>query len=228
MYTLNDVFKNMLLQNRGVFYVLGSEMPWGQMLQGLGSLDIVFHYRYGNRYISDFLNHFITQDGLFNTFLQITFRNAVSAVYIDTWEKMWNTLNFVYNPIENYSMTESEETEETKSENKRYDRNLKSENTAGITTETETDISAFNSPTLSNAGKETVTPSGKDTTDETGYTEEENGEETGINRTLTRTGNIGTVTAQDMIKQEREIQKWNYFKDYVFEDLKELLTLKIY
>lgn len=46
--------------------------------------------------------------------------------------------------------------------------------------------------------------------------------------TLTRTGNIGTVTAQDMLAQEREIRAWKIFTDRVFPDIDKMLTLCTY
>jgi len=44
---------------------------------------------------------------------------------------------------------------------------------------------------------------------------------------LTRSGNIGVTTTQQMIKAEREIWLWNFFEQ-VFSDVDNLLTLKIY
>lgn len=51
--------------------------------------------------------------------------------------------------------------------------------------------------------------------------------ETEYNSTLTRSGNIGTVTAQDMISQEIELWKWLFFET-VFKDLDQILTLSTY
>ena len=48
------------------------------------------------------------------------------------------------------------------------------------------------------------------------------------NYRLTRSGNIGTVTAQDMIEQERALWLWNFFYKVVFPDVDRVLTLNIY
>lgn len=53
-------------------------------------------------------------------------------------------------------------------------------------------------------------------------------DKTTYNSTLTRSGNIGTVTAQDMIEQEIELWKWNYFRDVVFPDVAKALTISLY
>lgn len=45
---------------------------------------------------------------------------------------------------------------------------------------------------------------------------------------MTRSGNIGVTTSQQMIEQERQLWMWDYFRDVVFRDLDRLLTLPIY
>lgn len=45
---------------------------------------------------------------------------------------------------------------------------------------------------------------------------------------LTRSGNIGVTTSQQMITSERELWLWNFFQDVVFPDLTKLLALRIY
>lgn len=46
-------------------------------------------------------------------------------------------------------------------------------------------------------------------------------------RVLSRKGNIGVMTTQDMIEQERRIWLWNYF-DIIFKDVNKVLTLSVY
>lgn len=53
-------------------------------------------------------------------------------------------------------------------------------------------------------------------------------DKTTYNSTLTRSGNIGTVTAQDMIEQEIELWRWNFFRDVVFPDVAKALTISLY
>ena len=48
------------------------------------------------------------------------------------------------------------------------------------------------------------------------------------NYTLTRTGNIGVTTSQQMIQSERELWLWDYFYNVVFPDIDRILTLPIY
>ena len=48
------------------------------------------------------------------------------------------------------------------------------------------------------------------------------------NYTLTRSGNIGVTTSQQMIQSERDLWKWNFYRDVVFPDIDSMLTLMIY
>lgn len=48
------------------------------------------------------------------------------------------------------------------------------------------------------------------------------------NYELTRSGNIGVTTSQQMIESERGLWVWNFFFDVVFPDVDRVLTLQIY
>lgn len=58
---------------------------------------------------------------------------------------------------------------------------------------------------------------------------EEGGSDTSTrNYTLTRSGNIGVTTTQQMIEQERNLLFYNYFYDTIFSDIDRYLVLSIY
>ena len=48
------------------------------------------------------------------------------------------------------------------------------------------------------------------------------------NYRLSRSGNIGVTTAQQMITQEREIRLWDFFHKVVFPDIDRVMTIQIY
>ncbi len=48
------------------------------------------------------------------------------------------------------------------------------------------------------------------------------------NYELTRSGNIGVTTSQQMIESERALWMWNFFRNVVFPDIDRVLTLPIY
>ena len=79
------------------------------------------------------------------------------------------------------------------------------------TTDTET---VTHNTTNTNTGTVTDTDSGSDS-----HTR---------NYRLTRSGNIGVTTSQQMIQSERELYMWNFFYNVVFPDIDKVLTLNIY
>lgn len=82
---------------------------------------------------------------------------------------------------------------------------------------TGTDTTQYNDRKDKDAGSSSNTASGKDT-----HTR---------NYVLTRSGNIGITTSQQMLTSEREIwdnKIWNFFETIVFPDIDRALTLAIY
>ena len=65
-----------------------------------------------------------------------------------------------------------------------------------------------------NTGTQTLANSGKDTKE---------GE-----HTLTRYGNIGVTTSQQMLQSEIDLWQWNYFKNVIFPNIDGVLTLDLY
>lgn len=137
------------------------------------------------------------------------------------------------------------------------ERKVKTDMTVETDTETNADIYAFNSnsptPTTDATGNSTVHTTGADTNNketnthnqtggmqtretangndntetltrtQTGYTEDT---ESGT-RTLTRSGNIGVTTSQQMIQSEIELWQWNFIES-VFADVDSVLTIQVY
>lgn len=88
-----------------------------------------------------------------------------------------------------------------------------------------------------NTGTETHSITGTDTTtyntsdtDGGTTTNAESGKDTHIHSyELTRAGNIGVTTSQQMLQSERDLwQLWNFFEHVVYRDLDKILVLPIY
>lgn len=83
-----------------------------------------------------------------------------------------------------------------------------------VTKETEgTNTTQYNT-TDSDTGTQTYRDTGTDTNTR--------------NYTLTRSGNIGVTTSQQMIQSERDLWLWDYFYNVVYPDIDRILTLPIY
>lgn len=325
MLTLNEVFPDWL--SNGIFkYLQALDVPWKNDITS-NELDVIYHgSRSGKKFVGCIVENFLSNNVLSDA-SKATIAQAIFAINQKNWNALWNTLNLEYNPIENYSMTETENVsdvhegtltskgEDTTTKN---DSLTNTQDTTNTTTNNETITSAdvgsitknvtengtnkteddvtkttsentiannantnqlygFNSVDAVNSDKQigdgtqdvTGNETVKDTTnitttdtikDETSTTN--NGtdktestiksdvgvtgtttNETNVNvkrdntdtenktittdRTLTRKGNIGVTTSQQMIESERNLWFWSYFEK-VFADVDNILTLKIY
>lgn len=156
---------------------------------------------------------------------------------IDKWyptaAKIFETLNYTYDPIENYNLTETGNDSTTGTETTTHtgtDTNTRTDNithnlthgetiTASGTVTTENSVAAYDSSSYSPANKSVESPAdvsthaGTDSTTQTGTVTDaflRNTTDTlthnhGVSHGLTRKGNIGTMTTQQMIQQERDI-----------------------
>lgn len=134
---------------------------------------------------------------------------------VDIWTHFLETTQYEYNPIENYDRREEESTNANRS------GTLTSSSTrSGSDTDTE-GVSAFNAAGMTNHTQSTTTyGSGSSGTDT------DSREET-IARELYVHGNIGVTSAQDMIKQEREIADFDII-DIIVNEYKKKFCILIY
>lgn len=84
--------------------------------------------------------------------------------------------------------------------------------------------------TKADTGTQTTVTSGTDrNSNDTDRDYARNTSDTSVrNYTLTRSGNIGVTTSQQMIESERNLWMWNFFKLVVFPDLDDALTIEYY
>lgn len=114
------------------------------------------------------------------------------------WSRLHDVLILTYNPIDNYSMSETENTQ------------LKSE----------VDISNANSIYAFNDTAATPTSESNSKTSTNALLNDNV-------RELTRKGNIGVTTTQQMINSELELREYNLI-EAIYSDIDSILTLKIY
>ena len=140
----------------------------------------------------------------------------------DKWKKIYDALMTEYNPLENYSMEEIRTPDLTTDET----QNEKTD----VTTERETSASnsykGFNAtdPVLVNQtdGDETTTTTGAKADNEVSKKIEQTGTET-----LTRAGNIGVTTSQQMLESEFKVRQYDFYK-MMYNDIDSILCLSIY
>lgn len=154
----------------------------------------------------------------FNSELSVSANDSngtAEETYSGTDTTTFNTIN---TETRNLSGTHNETKNLSNSETETH--NLTDSNTKTLNTD------STNTQTLDTTKTQTSTGQNNSTTSLTinGSTND-----SGTNaHTLTRSGNIGITTSQQMIESERQLWLWNFFRDIVFPDVDKTLTLGIY
>lgn len=273
-------------------------LPWASDTTITATL-LDFEYLYnhsGRKVISPAVEVSLDDDDEIDSTAFVKLCDIAYMMYNKKWTRNWTVLTADYNPIENYNMTETEETtrdnKETHSGNDTLsmtgtdtnthtgtdtfthtgtDTNVKSGSETDAHTGTveddgdstsENNVSAFNSSSYQDSDKNTGTNDNTRTygdtitstynsvtdaetknltdtetknltdtdtrnmTDTTthGHVIDNDDDET---RELTRSGNIGVTTSQQMLQSDIELWKWNFFYE-VFHDIDTVFTISTY
>lgn len=163
------------------------------------------------------------------------------------WKHLWDAYNTEYTPIDNYSIKEVTQRNETdKRDIKRTTSNSQNTDTTDTMTYgqqivTDDTISQYNYgfnsteqvPTHVQKDDNAETHSGTDKdvidTDITSAGTDDTVDNDTINEQIqrTRSGNIGQTSYQDLLRQEFELWRWNFYTQ-VFNDVDRFLTLSVF
>ena len=197
---INDVFSDWLTDG-GIFtYLDGFDVPWKN--DDISTeLDLEYHGNIsGDKIVSPLVRRVCAETELTSEEKTIL-ASTIYAIYHTNWAKQWETMLFEYNPIENYHMVENMSDDETVKE---YDHTINADSSTY----------GFNSSNPVPVGEDSNSTTGTDTETR--------------NYELTRSGNIGITTSQQMISSERSLWVWNFFENVVFPDVNRVLTIPIY
>ena len=148
--------------------------------------------------------------------------NIIYNRFAEKWKHIYDALMTEYNPLENYSMVEERTPDLT------FDDtiNVNTEVTTKRETSAENKYKGFNAtdPVLVNQtdGDETTTTTGASADNETHKVTTHTGTET-----LTRSGNIGVTTSQQMLESEFKVRQYDFYK-MMYNDIDSVLCLSIY
>lgn len=227
--TLNSVYPEWL--TKGIFsYLNALEVPWKNDVSG-NQLDIIYHgSRSGNKIIGSLIENYLDNNTVSDD-NKIIIAQAIYTIYIKNWNALYKTLSLEYNPIENYSMTETENVQDTHKgtlESNGNNTNTYTETTL-VNDTSNNQLWGFNSTDSVNSDKQTgdTTRDVESTMDNTHKNTDRETKDITSDRTLKRSGNIGVTTSQQMIESERQLWLWNFFES-VFSDIDKILVLKIY
>ena len=191
-------------------------IPW---TQASSLLDIDYLYRWsGNKPISPLIKQLCGDAETLPSDQYAIVAGVVWANYGDKWTRIYDTLTAEYAPLENYNMIENYEGSHTDDSTSR-DTASPADNE--IVSTTNADIYGYNSSSPSPADKSTTT-----TTQEVDKTNKYDNE-SGDTHELTRHGNIGVTTSQQMAESEIALRQYNFFEG-VYKDIDKILALPIY
>ena len=160
---------------------------------------------------------FLYEEVVENASLMNVLISSIIERYKDKWNRLYNTLiTEQYNPLENYSMEESEKFKVANVDS------VKTNSSDSGTANSTNDNYGFNSITAQPATKSTTTTSATSTNNVDGT------KTTDSDKTLTRKGNIGVTTSQQMLESEVILRNKYLFQDIIFKDLDDILMLDIY
>lgn len=219
---------------QGIFtYIMTTyEVPWEEDTSITGAL-LDFEYmgnQSGDKNISPAVLKNLT-DGELTTENFNKLCDIVWMMYNKRWARLWEILTAQFNPLNNYDMSETKYIDhghvETNSGTDTTNRT--GTDTITHTGDTESEISAFNSSTYQDSAKDTQNTTDLDTRNMSdalihGHVLTNSGRDT---ETLTRSGNIGVTTSQQMAQSSLDLWKWNFFYD-IFRDVDSIFTITTY
>lgn len=207
-------------------------VPWAEDTTITGAL-LDFEYmgnQSGDKNISPAVLKNLT-DGELSTENFNKLCDIVWMMYNKRWARLWEILTAEFNPLNNYDMSETKYIDhghvETNSGTDTTNRT--GTDTITHTGDTENEISAFNSSTYQDSAKDTQNTTDLDTRNMSdalvhGHILTNSGRDT---ETLTRSGNIGVTTSQQMAQSSLDLWKWNFFYD-IFRDVDSIFTITTY
>ncbi len=231
-------------------------MPWqgeyGDLLYA--DLDTAYFGNHsGGKFCSPLVKQFLDDEEAVTEAGRRTIARILSMKYRRNWKRLWDAFVSEYNPIHNYDMVEEKNAETTDEGKKVTDGTLhKSGTDSTAYGKTETGSNSNSSTEMDylyglNTDTENPRPSDKITTSSSGTNStqeggadtetlnltdkndvEENSKASGTEHyRLTRSGNIGVTTTQQMLESEIELWRWNFF-DQIFSDLDKELALSVF
>ena len=206
-------FKDVEESKRRIFYNIYAANVFNWLDEEKADIyDFLYFHNSYSKIIS-----FLYEEVVNNASLMSVLISSIIERYKDKWNRLYDSLiTQQYNPLENYSMEESEKSKVANVDS------VKSNSSDSGTANSTNDNYGFNSITAQPATKSTTTTSATSTNNVDGT------KTTDSDKTLTRKGNIGVTTSQQMLESEVILRNKYLFQDIIFKDLDDILMLDIY
>ncbi len=221
LYPISDILDTTINK---VFYYLSQVEILEDVVPSddVATLDNDYYLNHSNdKYVSPLVEK-LFNDG--KTSAEIS--NFVASICVNRfakkWKKIYDALVTEYNPLDNYAMEEIRTPDLTDGETQNEESKVKTERTTDATNS----YKGFNAdqPVVVNKtdGTENVETSGAKLDNKITKSTTHTGTET-----LTRSGNIGVTSSQQMLTQELEVRKYDFYQE-LFNDIDSIYCLSIY
>lgn len=214
-----------------------TDAPWASgdyaaSSDDIDRLDVLYVFQHsGDKYVVPLMKMFLDENGKLTETSLPEAADMALALWKKKWTALWDVANAEYDPIENYRMEEHEETVPTGTEST-TDAMTGTDTTrtqgTAANNETANAVYGFNStdpvPASVSSQKSDFsagTTFGHTNTETKTFTNRKD------TRDLTRSGNIGVTTSQQMLQSSIELARWNFWLQ-VFEDLDATFCLDCY
>lgn len=164
----------------------------------------------GSKYVScvyERIKKLIDDEKLSLSSVEQYLASSIINKFRESWNKIYDAMTTEYAPLENYDMTQKE------TPNVTHAKTVKQDLT------TENDGYGFNSGDAVHVSKSKISGAS--------LNNEETNTETGT-RDLTRHGNIGVTTSQQMLLSEIDLRSKYHFIEQIFNDVDSILCLLVY
>lgn len=202
-------------------------------------LDLYYHGTHsGNKILSPLAENLIKDPEFIDAYLA-GIAEIFWKLYGENLLKQYAVYSIQYDPIKNYDMEESGYDDktgtdtQTKSGNQTRAMSGQHKTTGSTTTKTKgynsTDYvdtdKVENTDTTSYGGDgnvgDTETTTYNNVTNQMSYNNN-------VNHSITRSGNIGVTTSQQMIQSEIDLWQWNFYNDVLFPAVDRVITIPLY
>lgn len=232
MPLLRDVFADWK-NDDGIFDALaevaGDLLPWADAADSEYLNFDYFGNHSGAKYPAPVVMLLLDENEELTEAARIKLASIIWSKFREPWSHLWLTNEISYNPIHNYDMSDTRMLVRGDSESRISAMESDQSTEHGMTNETRSFISGFNS-TSDDGEPSDMTSSEDGGTTDIGY--EASGTSDAVaareeTETTQRSGNIGVTTTQQMIVADRSLWLWNFF-DQVYKDIDTVLSLPIY
>lgn len=143
------------------------------------------------------------------------------------WEHLQKTKEYEYNPIWNKDAYYEEKEERDLTYTRENDGSSTDNSTSGMAGEDIESVQGFNSTSWSDSRKQETERNGETSSESTAHNEGTDTDTGTIQRTRREYGNIGVMTSQSLVKEEREVADFSV-EAIIVDDFKNRFCLTIY